>query len=343
MSVIGIDFGYLTSTIAAPRKGGIEVLLNEYSKRQTASCVSLCEKNRELGDAGQQKLNMNYKNTLAVFKHLLGRQFKDEFVQKSLAALPVKTVQMEDGTVGFNVKYMNEDRVFNVIQVVGMLFTKMRTIAEKELGNKVTDCCVGVPTYFNDQQRHALVAATKLAGLDVKLFNETTAVALAYGIYKKDLPVPNIDATGKETATPRRVVFVDVGHSMTQLSYVDFYQGKLEVKSVVSDLIGGQDLDKILFEHFADEIKKTKKLDIRSNPRATIRLFNECQKLKKLMSANATPCPLNVECIMDDTDVSGKMARAEFEELAADFFTRFEANTRKLKTQIGDVPIDSVI
>eukprot|EP00040_Diaphanoeca_grandis_P025566 m.141763 g.141763 ORF g.141763 m.141763 type:complete len:821 (-) comp30212_c0_seq1:421-2883(-) len=334
MSVIGIDLGFQSCTIGVPRGGGIEVLLNEYSARQTSSCVSLCEKNRELGDAAQQKTITNHKNTLANFKHLIGRAYKDDFVQVELKKMNAQTEELADGTVGFKVKYLNETKVFSVTQVVGMLLTKLRINAESELKTKVTDCCVGVPAYFNDTQRHALVAAAKLAGLDVKLFNECTSVALAYGIYKKDLPEQSSDA--KDSVKPNKVVFIDVGHSQTQACVVDFYKGKLEMKSMASDLVGGQDFDEVIFEHFADEFKEKKKLDVRGNPRACIRLRNECQKVKKLMSANSTPCPLNIECLMDDTDVSGKIARADFEALSDSIFVRIEAVCTKLLQQMKD-------
>jgi len=333
MSVIGIDLGFQTCLIGVPRAGGIEVLLNEYSNRQTAACVSLCPKNRELGDAAQQKTITNFKNTLAEFKHFIGRDFKDEYVQKKLETMNAKSIALPDGSVGFTVQYLGEEKTYNVTQIVAMLLTKLRINAESELKTKVTDCCMGVPTTFNDRQRHALVAAAKLAGLEVKLINECTAVALAFGIYKKDLPEQNSD---NKDVKPRKVIFVDVGHSQTQVSGVDFYKGKLEIKSVASDLVGGQDFDKELFEHFCAEFKEKKKLDVKSNPRAKIRLLAECQKLKKLMSANSTACPINIECLMNDTDVSGKMLRADFEEMSNAHFVRIESTCKKLLQQMKD-------
>lgn len=328
MSVIGIDLGFQTSTVAAPNSGGIEVLLNEYSQRATKSWISFTEKNRELGDAGHQKAVTNFKNTIGNFKHLIGRNFADEDVQAELARCPYKSEAMEDGGIGFRVNYLGEDRVFSVTQIVGMLLTKMKSVAEKETKGKVSDCCIGVPSSFNDRQRHAMLAASKIAGLNcLRLFNETAAVALAYGIYKQDLP--------KEDEKPRRVVFVDLGHSQCQMSACSLVKGKLTVEAVATEMVGGQDLDLLLFEHFAEVFKASKKIDIKSNARATIRLMNEVQKLKKLMSANSTPCPLNIECIMDDTDVAGKMARAEFEEMAAPVFAKVKECAQRLLGQLS--------
>lgn len=327
MSVIGIDLGFQTSTVATPRSGGIEVLLNEYSKRASASWVSLTDKNRELGDAGKQKATTNIKNTLGNFKHLIGRNFADADVQASLAKVPYKTEAMEDGGVGFKVNYCGEQRTYSVTQIVGMLLTKIRSVAETELKCKVTDCCISVPSYFNDRQRHATLAAAKLAGLNcLKLFNETAAVALAYGIYKQDLPA--------EGETPRRVVFVDVGHSQTQMSACSLVKGKLTVEAVAARKVGGRDLDLLLVEHFAEEFKTKKKIDVKNNPRAILRLEAECEKLKKLMSANSTPVPINIECLMDDTDVSGKMAREDFEALVADEFAKIKGCAEDLLAQL---------
>lgn len=333
MSVIGIDIGYQTSTIAVPRGGGIEVMLNEYSKRQSPSFVSLCEKNRMLGESGMLKNITNFKNTISSFKHLLGRRFDEEEVQKQLKYMKqVKSEALPDGTVGFRVQHLGETQVYSVTQILGMLLTKMRQLAEADLKSKVTDCCIGVPHYFNDAQRHAFMSAAQLSGLDVKLVNELTATALAYGIYKKDLP--EMGADGKtDGVKPRKVIFVDIGHSQTQMAAVDFYKGRLEMKSIASEVVGGVDLDRLLFDHFADEFQKTKKIDIRSNIRASIRLLNECEKLKKLMSANSTPVPLNIECLMNDIDVSGTMKRETFYEMGKSVFDRFKAVANKLLAQ----------
>eukprot|EP00051_Salpingoeca_urceolata_P026766 m.478571 g.478571 ORF g.478571 m.478571 type:complete len:941 (+) comp21167_c0_seq1:135-2957(+) len=322
MSVIGIDLGFKTSLVAAPRGGGIEVLANEYSQRTTASVVAFAGKRRVLGEGGRQNMVMNFKNTIYGFKHLIGRQYKDADVQAELALRPVRHQEMPDGTVGFKIQYRDEQVVVSVLQVVSMLLVQLKANAEAAMGTKVTDCVVGVPYHFTDNQRHALLDACRIAGLNcLRLFNETAAVALTYGIYKQDLPA--------EGEAPRRVVFVDVGHSQLQISCCAYNKGKLSVLLSKTAMVGGRDLTRVIFDHLCEEIKEKKKLDVKSNARAKIRLETECDKLKHLMSANSTRIPLNVECLMEDTDVSSAMDRETFEGLAAPVLAKIEATVKE--------------
>lgn len=323
MSVIGIDLGFLTSTVSSPRGGGIEVLLNEYSQRQTASIVSFSDRQRELGEQGRQKGVTAFKSTVRSFKHLIGRQFDDADVQAILAKGHYRPKKMADGTVGFTCNHLNEDKEFSIVQITAMLLTQLKSSAEKELGNKVGDCVVGVPVQFNDCQRHALLAACKIASLNcLRIFNETSAVALAYGIYKQDLP-----AEGEKA---RRVVFCDVGASSFQLSACEIIKGKLIVQATAYAAVGGSDFDDLLFAHFAAEFKAKYKVDVNEQPRAAIRLMVECEKIKKLMSANSTKCKMGIECLMNDVDVQGDMIRADFEEMAAPQLKRIEETANQL-------------
>eukprot|EP00041_Stephanoeca_diplocostata_P012787 m.215273 g.215273 ORF g.215273 m.215273 type:complete len:848 (+) comp19089_c0_seq2:55-2598(+) len=338
MSVFGIDVGYLSATVAAPKGGGIEVLLNEYSQRQTASNVSFGEKQRELGEGARQKAITNFKNTIGLFKHFVGRDFDDEEVQSRLKLLHYKdvAVAMPDGGVGFNVKYLGKSETYSATQVLAMLLTRLKTISANALGAKVLDCVVGVPCYFNDRQRHAFLAATKIAGLNcLSLLNETTAVALAYGIYRSpQLPT--------EDEKARRVVFVDVGHSQIQMSMCDMVKGQLTVLATASDTVGGRDLDMILHKHFAAEFKEKYKIDVSTNPRAAIRLENECEKVKKLMASNEKGnVPLNIECLMDDKDVSSSMKSDTFQEMAQEVIDRFVATGKKLISTMEAASKDS--
>lgn len=329
MSVIGIDLGYQTSTISAPKGGGIETLLNEYSQRQTASCVSFSEKQRELGEAGRQKAVTKFKSTVSFFKKFIGRQFKDADVQAEIANAHYRAKEMADGTVGFTCTSQGEDRDFSVVQITAMLLGQLRRAAMADLAStKLTDCVIGVPVGFTDVQRHAMLASAKIAGLNcLKIFNETTATALAYGIYKQDLPA--------EGEKPRRVVFADCGHSNFQLCAADFIKGKLIVRATASASVGGRDFDRLIFEHFAEEFKGKYKIDVKTNSRASIRLETECEKMKKLMSANATPVRLNIECLMDDKDVSGQIKREDFEAKATEQFALIEATCNQLLANLS--------
>ncbi|XP_073676662.1 heat shock 70 kDa protein 4-like [Garra rufa] len=156
--------------------------------------------------------------------------------------------------------------------------------------------------------------------------NETTAVALAYGIYKQDLPAPE--------EKPRIVVFVDIGHSSYQVSVCAFNKGKLKILATAFDPeMGGKDFDEQLVKHFCQEFAVKYKLDVKTKPRALVRLYQECEKLKKLMSANSSDLPLNIECFMNDIDVTGKLNRGQFEEMCADVLARVEPPLRSIMEQ----------
>ncbi|XP_009881142.1 PREDICTED: heat shock protein 105 kDa isoform X2 [Charadrius vociferus] len=225
---------------------------------------------------------------------------------------------MKNGGVGVKVMYMDEEHIFSVEQISAMLLTKLKETAESNLKKPVTDCVISVPSFFTDAERRSLLDAAQIVGLNcLRLMNDMTAVALNYGIYKQDLPAPE--------EKPRIVVFVDMGHSAFQVSACAFNKSKLKVLGTAFDpFLGGRNFDGKLVDYFCAEIKAKYKLDPKAKVRALLRLYQECEKLKKLMSSNSTDIPLNIECFMNDTDVSGKMNRSQFEELCADLLQRIE-------------------
>ncbi|XP_013185650.1 97 kDa heat shock protein isoform X1 [Amyelois transitella] len=324
MSVIGIDFGNESCYIAVAKAGGIETIANDYSLRGTPSCVAFSPKNRILGVAAKNQMVTNMKNTVFGFKRLLGRKFSDPLVQKELKHFPFKVEQRPDGGIGIRVNYLGEDNVFSPEQITAMLFTKLKDIATVALQTQINDCVISVPSYFTNAERNALLNAASIAGLNVlRLMNETTATALAYGIYKQDLPAPE--------EKPRNVVFVDFGHSSLQVAACAFNKGKLRVLATATDpQCGGRDIDMALAEHFCQDFLTRFKLDARKNQRAFLRLLQEVEKLKKQMSANSTRLPLNIECFMEERDVSGDMQRTQMEQLSAETFNRVERTLRDL-------------
>uniref|UniRef100_A0A4W5LXD9 Heat shock protein 4b n=1 Tax=Hucho hucho TaxID=62062 RepID=A0A4W5LXD9_9TELE len=319
MSVVGFDVGFLNCYVAVARAGGIETVANEYSDRCTPACVSFGPRNRSIGAAAKSQVVTNCKNTVQGFKRFHGRAFSDPYIQSLKSSLVYDLAQMPSGTTGIKVMYMEEEKVFSIEQVTAMLLTKMKETAEHALKKPVADCVVSVPCYYTDAERRSVVDAAQIAGLNcLRLMNETTAVALAYGIYKQDLPAPE--------EKPRIVVFVDIGHSGYQTSVCAFNKGKLKILATACDPeLGGKDFDEMLVRHFCEEFGKKYKLDVKTKPRALVRLYQECEKLKKLMSANSSDLPLNIECFMNDIDVSGKLNRGQFEEMCADVLARVEA------------------
>uniref|UniRef100_A0A673C8L7 Heat shock protein 4 like n=1 Tax=Sphaeramia orbicularis TaxID=375764 RepID=A0A673C8L7_9TELE len=318
MSVVGIDVGFQNCYIAVARSGGIETIANEYSDRCTPACVSLASKNRMIGNAAKSQVITNFKNTVHGFKKFHGRAFDDPFVQTEKPKLPYSLHKLANGNTGIKVRYLDEDKVFTAEQITGMLLTKLKETAESALKKPVVDCVISVPSFFTDAERRSVFDATQIAGLNcLRLINDTTAVALAYGIYKQDLPTPE--------EKPRNVVFVDMGHSSFQVSITAFNKGKLKVLATAFDpYLGGRNFDEALVEYFCEEFKGKYKLNVKDNPRALLRLHQECEKLKKLMSANSSDLPLNIECFMNDIDVSSRMNRGHFEDMCAQYLMRVE-------------------
>ncbi|XP_014355991.2 97 kDa heat shock protein isoform X1 [Papilio machaon] len=324
MSVIGIDFGNESCYIAVAKAGGIETIANDYSLRGTPSCVAFSPKNRILGVAAKNQMVTNMKNTVFGFKRLLGRKFSDPHVQKELKHFPFKVEQRGDGGIGIRVNYLGEDNVFSPEQITAMLFTKLKDIAATALQTQINDCVISVPSYYTNAERMALLDAAGIAGLNVlRLMNETTATALTYGIYKQDLPAPE--------EKPRNVVFVDFGYSSLQVAACAFNKGKLRVLATATDpYCGGRDIDMALAEYFCQDFLTRFKLDPKKNQRAFLRLLQEVEKIKKQMSANSTRLPLNIECFMEERDVSGEMQRSTMEQLCSETFTRVERTLRAI-------------
>ncbi|KAM9451011.1 heat shock 70 kDa protein 4a [Clarias gariepinus] len=327
MSVVGFDVGFQSCYVAVARAGGIETIANEYSDRATPAFVSFGPRNRAIGAAAKSQVVTNCKNTVQGFKRFHGRAFTDPYIQSTKSSLVYDLAQMPTGTTGIKVMYLEEEKVFSIEQVSAMLLTKLKETAEAALKKQVADCVISVPCFFTDAERRSVMDAAQISGLNcLRLMNETTAVALAYGIYKQDLPAPE--------EKPRTVVFVDVGHAGYQVSACAFNKGKLKVlASAFDSQLGGKDFDEILVQHFCDEFAKKYKLDVRSKPRALVRLYQECEKLKKLMSANSSDLPLNIECFMNDIDVSSKLNRGDFEEMCAALLAKVEGPLRSVLEQ----------
>lgn len=326
---MGFDVGNDASCVAIARKRGIDVLMNKESNRETPAVVSFGDKMRFIGTDGAAKISLNPKNTPHQLKRLLGKQFKDPAVQADLQRLPFKVTEGPDGGCRVNVTFCNEPASFTPEQLMGMILVDLKKIAETESGIAVTDCAISVPTFYTEAERYAMLNAAQIAGLNcLRLVNETTATALAYGIFKTDLPEKD----------PVHVVFVDVGHAHTQVSVVSFKKGGLVVRCHAWDRnLGGRDVDELLYDHFCKEIQERFKLDVRSNAKASFKLRLQCQRLKKVLSANSES-PLNCECLMEDTDVHSQLNRDELEEMLAPFLGRLDIVLRKALEESGLQP-----
>ncbi|KAL9998923.1 putative Heat shock protein 70 family [Helianthus debilis subsp. tardiflorus] len=311
MSVIGFDIGNESCVVAAAKRGGVDVLLNAESKRETPAVVSFGEKQRFLGAAGAAFATANPKSTISQIKRLIGKVYKE--VEEELKLLPFVTSEGPRGGILIELEYLKNKWSFTPVEILGMLFKHLKQIAKKNLESSAVDCVIGIPSYFTDLQRRLYLDAAQIAGLTpLSLMHDGTAIALGYGMYKTDL----------SNSGPTYVMFVDIGHCDTQVTVAAFEQGKTKIMSHSFDQnLGGRDFDEVLFNHFAAQFNEKHKIDVYSNARASVRLRASCEKVKKVLSANAE-APLSIECLIGDTDVRGIITRDEFENLSSKLLER---------------------
>lgn len=326
MSVVGFDIGNENCVVATVKQRGVDVLLNDESKRETPAVVCFGEKQRFLGSAGAASAMMHPKSTVTQVKRLIGRSFNEPDVQDELRMFPFETSEGQDGGILIHLKYLGETHRFTPVQIMAMLFAHLKDITEKNLETPVSDCVIGIPSYFTDLQRRAYLNAAAIAGLKpLRLMHDCTATALSYGIYKTDF----------SNAGPHVVAFIDIGHCDTQVCIASFETGHMKINSHTFDRsLGGRDFDEVLFNHFAAQFKEQYNIDVYSNVRACIRLRAACEKLKKVLSANAE-APLNIECLMDEKDVKGYIKREEFEKLVSGLLDRIRVPCNKALADAG--------
>lgn len=297
------------------------------------SLVGFGPKTRYLGEPAKTQEISNLKNTVSSLKRLAGRQLQDPDVQLEREFVSAQLVQIGN-EVGAEVTYMGEKQQFTATQLVSMFLSKVKATASAELKLPVSDIVISVPGWFTDVQRRAIMDASEIAGLKLlRLINDTTATALGYGIPRTDLP------TAEEK--PKRVAFVDIGHSDYTCSIVEFKKGELTVKATAYDRhFGGRDFDKALVQHFAREWKERYKIDINTNPKALVRVTAAAEKMKKILSANAQ-APISIESLMNDVDVNGMMKREELEDLLQPLLDRatvpLEQALAEAKMKIEDI------
>lgn len=326
MSVVGFDIGNDNCVIAVVKQRGIDVLLNDESKRETPSVVCFGDKQRFLGSTGASSAMMNPKSTVSQVKRLIGRKFNEPDIQHELQMIPIETSEASDGGILIHLKYMGATHKFTPVQIMAMLFAHLKEISEKNLEMPISDCVIGIPSYFTDLQRRAYLNAATIAGLKpLRLVHDCTATALSYGIYKSDF----------SSTVPTYVAFVDIGHCDTQVTIASFEAGHMKILSHAFDSsLGGRDFDEVLFHHFAGQFREQYSVNVYSNAKACIRLRSACEKLKKVLSANAE-APLSIECLMEEKDVKGFIKREEFENLVSGLLERITIPCNKALADAG--------
>jgi len=309
---IGIDLGTTYSCVAIFEHGRVEILANEQGNKTTPSIVAFTDTDRLIGDAAKEQSARNPHNTVFDAKRLIGRRFDNESVQSDMKHWPFRVVAA-DAQPRLSVEFKGETKTFSPEEISSMVLSKMKTIAETHCGCPVTDAVITVPAYFNDAQRSATKDAARIAGLNVmRIINEPTAAALAYGLDKK---------TGK---TDKNVLIFDLGGGTFDVSILSIDQedhGQLfEVRSTSGNThLGGEDFDNRLVDHFAAEFKRKTGKDLTNNKRALQRLRTAAERAKRTLSSS-TEAALEVDSLCDGLDFTTKLSRARFEELCADLF-----------------------
>jgi L1 cell adhesion molecule like protein len=250
---------------------------------------------------------MNPSNTVFDAKRLIGRKFEDATVQADMKHWSFKVIS-DGGKPKIEVEYKGETKNFFPEEISSMVLTKMKETAESFLGKTVTNAVVTVPAYFNDSQRQATKDAGTIAGLNVmRIINEPTAAAIAYGLDKK----------GKGE---RNVLIFDLGGGTFDVSVLTIDDGIFEVKSTAGDThLGGEDFDNRMVNHFVEEFKRKHKKDITSNKRALRRLRTACERAKRTLSAS-TQAAIEIDSLFEGIDFYSSITRARFEELCSDLF-----------------------
>lgn len=306
-TVIGIDLGTTYSCVGVFKNGRVEIIANDQGNRITPSYVAFTpEGERLIGDGAKNQLTTNPENTVFDAKRLIGRTWDDKSVQKDLEFFPFKVIEKNKKPhVRVNVK--GEHKTFAAEEISAMVLSKMKEIAEAYLGKKVTHAVVTVPAYFNDAQRQATKDAGTIAGLTVmRIINEPTAAAIAYGLDKKE--------------GEKNILVFDLGGGTFDVSLLTIDNGVFEVVATNGDThLGGEDFDQNVMTHFIKLYKKKTGKDVRKDNRAVQKLRREVEKAKRALSSQHQ-ARIEIESFYDGEDFSETLTRARFEELNMKLF-----------------------
>merc|ERR1711913_50313 len=305
---VGIDLGTTYSCVGVFQHGKVEIIANDQGNRTTPSYVAFTDTERLIGDPAKNQVAINPTNTIFDAKRLIGRKYDDSTVQSDMKHWPFKVAQHGDKPK-LEVEYKNETKTFTPEEISAMVLTKMKETAEAYLGHDVKDAVVTVPAYFNDSQRQATKDAGAMSGLNVlRIINEPTAAAIAYGLDKK------------KGATEANVLIFDLGGGTFDVSILTIEEGIFEVKSTAGDThMGGEDFDNRMVDHFVNEFKRKHKKDIKGNKRALRRLRTACERAKRTLSASAQ-ANIEIDSLFEGIDFYTSITRARFEELCSDLF-----------------------
>ncbi len=319
--VIGIDLGTTYSCVGIFRNGSVEIIPNELGNRITPSVVAFTDDDRLVGEAAKNQAALNPKRTIYSVKRLIGRKNNDIEVQMDKKLLPYDIID-KDGKPYIQVETKGQKKLFSPEEISSMILTKMKTVAENFLGKKIKNAVITVPAYFNDSQRQSTKDAGTIAGLNVlRIINEPTAAAIAYGLDKKD----------KE----RNILVFDLGGGTFDVSLLTIDSGVFEVVSTNGDThLGGEDFDHRILDYLLKKIKKQHGKDLKGNKTVIQKLKTEIEKAKRHLSSSLQ-ATLEIDELEPGFDFKDTLSRAKFEELNMDLFKKTMAPVEKVMEDSG--------
>merc|ERR1711934_640868 len=305
---VGIDLGTTYSCVGIWQNDRVEIIANDQGNRTTPSYVAFTDTERLIGDAAKNQVAMNPTNSVFDAKRLIGRKFNDPVVQSDMKHWPFKVVAKDGDKPHITVNFKGEEKTFSPEEISSMVLNKMKETGEAFTGKTVKDVVVTVPASFNDSQRQATKDAGTIAGLNVmRIINEPTAAAIAYGLDKKH-------------SGERNVLIFDLGGGTFDVSLLTIDDGIFEDKATAGDThLGGEDFDNRMVNHFVQEFKRKHKKDFTSNPRAMRRLRTACERAKRNLSSSAN-AQIEIDSLYEGVDFYSSITRARFEDLCADLF-----------------------
>jgi len=324
VSSIGIDLGTTYSRVGVWQNDHVEIIPDDQGNSTTPSYVAFADSRRLIGDDAKYQASMNPTNTIFDAKRLIGRRFNDSEVQSDMKYWPFKVVEKSSKPY-IQVKFKGETKDFTAEEISSMLLSKMKDNAEAYLGEKVSNAVITVPTSFNDSQRQATKDAGLIAGLNVLcIIDESTAVAIAYGLDKK-------------TEGEKNILIFDLGGGTFSVSLLTIEDGIFEVKATAGDThLGGEDFDNRLVQHFSQEFKRKYKKDISTNPRSLRRLRTACERAKRTLSSS-TQTSIEIDSLYEGIDFYTSITRARFEEINSDLFRKVIEPVEKV---LNDAKLD---
>ena len=325
---IGIDLGTTYSCVGWWKDNRCEIIANDQGNRTTPSYVAFTDTERIIGDGAKNQASMNPENTVYDAKRLIGRKFSDPVIKNEIEGFPFDVVSDNSDKPIIKVNYKKEEKKYHPEEISSMVLVKMKEIAEAYIGEEVTDAVITVPAYFNDSQRQATKDAGQISGLNVlRVINEPTAAALAYGLDKKD----------KE----QTVLIFDMGGGTFDVSLLSIEDGIFEVKATAGDThLGGEDFDNILVTYFKNEFKRKHKLDLSENKKSMRRLKTACERAKRTLSSGSS-ASIELDSLFEGIDFFTNITRAKFESLCLNLFNKCIQPVQKVledsKTSKSDV------